>query len=124
MADMYRAMPILPGRQAGGPSATHPTKPSTAAVAHRLEQIPKLFMELGQLADFFPNVMDDPREVRQVIVCQSAVGNQGAIQLTQKTFVVDDQAKLFLLLCVAVFIKTVPVSSLETTMRISGSPDP
>ncbi|WPZ23757.1 hypothetical protein T7987_18080 (plasmid) [Sulfitobacter faviae] len=69
-------------------------------VPDRLEKVPELVVQLGQLADFLADVMNRSGEVGRLVAFEGAVCRQRTVQLAQQPLIVDDEAEL--LLCAAV----------------------
>ena len=53
-------------------------------VPHRLEEVPELVVQLGQLAYLLADVMHRPGEVGRLVALKGAVGGQGAVQFAQQ----------------------------------------
>ncbi len=79
-------------------------------------------MQLGQLADFFADVMNRSGEVGRLVAFEGAVCRQRTVQLAQQPLIVDDEAKL--LLSAAVFIQPVHTRNcLQEVVLLQGLAD-
>lgn len=52
-------------------------------VPDRLEEVPQLVVQLGQLADLLPDVMHRPGKVGRLVALKGAVRRKGAVQLAE-----------------------------------------
>ena len=91
-------------------------------VFDRLEQVPELIVQLGQLPDFLADIMDRVGQICGVKALEGAVGRKRCVQLSKQPFIVDDESELFL--CRAVFIEPVHAGDrLQQVMLAKGLAD-